>query len=92
MTADARAAGRQAITEDRFEDAVRELEAAVAEQPASAAVHYDLGRALFLLWRFEAAEASFRRALKIDPQPHPVPPTGPRRLGRSVARDGGRTA
>ncbi|MDD9878695.1 MAG: tetratricopeptide repeat protein [Magnetovibrio sp.] len=68
MTHPAHAAGLKAYAEDRFEDAAALFAEACAASPNDVTCHYDHGRALFLLWRFAAAEAALRRALGIDPE------------------------
>jgi predicted Zn-dependent protease len=60
-------AGRILSTDDRFEDAVAVIGAAILTHPKSAGLHSARGQHLFSLGRFAAAAAAFEKALQYDP-------------------------
>jgi tetratricopeptide (TPR) repeat protein len=59
--------GRDAFERGRYEEAVRELEEAVALAPDFADLHHLLGLALGMTGARERAVASFQRALQLNP-------------------------
>ena len=58
--------GQQAYQEGRFEDALREFEAAKKELPASAAVEFNRGNALYKLGRRDEAKEAYRRVAEAE--------------------------
>jgi tetratricopeptide (TPR) repeat protein len=50
----------------KFEQAIKEYDAAIRLYPTLAAAHNNLGSAYFALTRYDAAAASFQQAIKLD--------------------------
>lgn len=59
--------GEAAMLEGRYEDAVTQFEAYLAERPARAEVLYDLGRAYEGMHEISAAREAFSVAYELDP-------------------------
>jgi len=58
--------GKQAYQEGRFEDALREFEEAKRQLPASAAVEFNRGNALYKLGRRDEAKEAYRRVMEAE--------------------------
>jgi len=61
------AAGLKAYDQGRYDDALREFDAARKELPGSAALEYDRGNALYRLGRFDEARSAYQRAAEMAP-------------------------
>ena len=57
-----------ALSENRPDRAIAQLQAMIRQQPNLAPAHYALGQAYFNQERFSEAEAEFRRTLELQPQ------------------------
>jgi tetratricopeptide (TPR) repeat protein len=57
---------------DRYEDAVRELDAALEREPSFANAWFNKGLALLEMKRYDEAVDAFQRTLRIDPQYAPA--------------------
>jgi tetratricopeptide (TPR) repeat protein len=59
--------GLKAYDEGRYEDALRDFEAARKQLPDSAALEYDRGNALYRLQRLDEAREAYQRAAEMTP-------------------------
>ena len=69
------AEGLKAYDEGRYEDALRDFEAAQKQLPDSAALQYDKGNALYRLQRHDEARQAY--AATIEREPAQGPPKSP---------------
>jgi tetratricopeptide (TPR) repeat protein len=60
-------AGLKAYDDGRYEDALREFDAAKKAMPGSAALEYDRGNALYRIGRFDDARSAYLRAAEMSP-------------------------
>ncbi|MGO8969679.1 MAG: tetratricopeptide repeat protein [Myxococcaceae bacterium] len=59
--------GLKAYDEGRYDDALRDFEAAQKQLPGNAALEYDRGNALYRLHRMDEARAAYQRAAEMKP-------------------------
>ncbi|MGD0792577.1 MAG: rhomboid family intramembrane serine protease [Terriglobales bacterium] len=62
------AAGQRLLTENKTDQAIKELQTAVRQRPGYVPAHYELARAYWVKGDFASAEGEFKRVIELKPK------------------------